>query len=235
MNVGQQPPSSTYTPTQQQCTFTNHNKHNGGGQGNGCGFPQQPTMNYGGTGGGELQNICSPTNPYKWWDNWNYCHSHGGDVDDNHTSATCGKPSPMHNPNASRTNIMGGSVAGMHKFILPLTSGRTPPNRCPQQQQRPQQCPPNAYYPPGGTAWQQPTPPTQYGGMPQANGTFCPQTTMAMLVYQPGQGMMMNVGQYPQSAGIMPMMQMGQQPMTAPMVMNHYAPNQQPNQVPWYF
>jgi hypothetical protein len=80
----------------------------------------------------------------------------------------------MHNPNASRTNIMGGSIARMHKTILPLTSGHTPPNRCPQQQQCPQQCLPNAYYSPGGTAWQQPTPPAQYGGMPQANGHLSP-------------------------------------------------------------
>jgi hypothetical protein len=65
--------------------------------------------------------------------------------------------------------------------------------------------------------------------MPPASGTYCQQTTMAMLVYQPGQGMMMNVGQYPPSAGNVPMMQMGQQPMAAPM-MNYYAPNQQPNQ-----
>ncbi len=140
----------------------------------------------------------------------------------------------MHNPNATRTNIMGGLVAGMHKTILPLTSGRTPPNRCPQQQQRPQQRPPNAYYPPGGTAWQQPTPPAQYGGMPHAS-TYHQQTTMAMPVYQPGQGMMMNVKQYPQGAGNMPMMQMGQQPMAAPMLINHYAPNQQPNQMLGYF
>jgi hypothetical protein len=53
MNVGQQPPSSGYDPAQQQCTFTNHNKRNGGGEGNDRGFPQQPTMNYGGTGGGQ--------------------------------------------------------------------------------------------------------------------------------------------------------------------------------------
>jgi hypothetical protein len=45
MNVGQQPPSSSYAPTQQLCTFTNHNKRNGGGQGNNRGFPHQPTMN----------------------------------------------------------------------------------------------------------------------------------------------------------------------------------------------
>ncbi len=197
MNVGQQPPRSGYAPAHQQCTFTNHNKHNGGGQGNGCGFPQQPTMTYGGTGGGQQQNICPPPNPYKRWENWNYCSFHGGDVEDNHTSATCGKPGPMHNPNTTHANIMGGSLARMHKTILPLISGRTPPNHCPQQQQRPQQRPPNAYYPPGGTAWQQLTPLAQYGRMPQVN-TYRQQTPMTMLVYHPGQGMMMNVGQYPQ-------------------------------------
>jgi hypothetical protein len=47
--------------------------------------------------------------------------------------------------------------------------------------------------------------------------------------------MMMNLGQYLQGAGNTPMMQMGQQPTVAPMWMNHYAPNQQPNQMPGYF
>jgi hypothetical protein len=116
----------------------------------------------------------------------------------------------MHNPNASRTNILGGSVAGMHKTILPLASGHTSPNHPPQQQQRTQQCPPNAYYPPRGMAWQQPAPPAQYDGMPQANSTYHQQMTMAMPMYQPGHGMMINVGQYPQGARNMPMMQMGQ-------------------------
>jgi hypothetical protein len=67
--------------------------------------------------------------------------------------------------------------------------------------------------------------------MPQAS-TYRQQMTMAMPVYQPGQGMMMNIGQYLQGAGNMPIMQMGQQPMVAPMLMNHYAPNQQTNQMP---
>jgi hypothetical protein len=84
------------------------------------------------------------------------------------------KPGPMNNPNTSRTNIMGGSVAGFHKTILPLASGRAPPTV--------------------GTAWQQPTPPNLYGGMPPANGTYHQQMTMVMPVYQPGQGMMMNIG-----------------------------------------
>jgi hypothetical protein len=228
------PTFSGYAPAQQQHTFSNHNKRNGGGQGNNRAFPHQPTMNYGGMGGGQQQNIHAPLNPYKQWENWNYCHSHGGDVDDNHTSAMCGKPGPMHNLNATRTNIMGGSVDGMHKTILPLTSGCTPPNCCPQQQQRPQQRLPNAYYPPGNTAWQQLTSPAQYGGMPQAN-IYHQQSTMAMPVYHPSKGMMMNVGQYPQGTGNMPVMQMGQQPMAAPMLMNHYASNQQPNQILGYF
>jgi hypothetical protein len=126
----------------------------------------------------------------------------------------------MHNPKTSCTNIMGGSVARMHKTILPSASGCTPPNRHPQQQQHPQQHLLIAYYPPRGTAWQQPSPPAQYGGMPLANGTYRQQMTMAMPVYQPGQGMMMNVGQYPQGAKKVWMMQMGQQPMAAPMLMN---------------
>ncbi len=52
-----QPPSSTYAPAQQQRTFINHNKRNGGGQGNGRGFPQQLTMTYSDTGDGQQQNI----------------------------------------------------------------------------------------------------------------------------------------------------------------------------------
>jgi hypothetical protein len=66
--------------------------------------------------------------------------------------------------------------------------------------------------------------------MPQANGTYPQQTTMAMPVYQPGQGI-----QYPQGARNILMMQMGQQLMAAPLLMNHYVPNQQPNQMLGYF
>jgi hypothetical protein len=151
MTVGQQPPSSGYAPAQQQRTFTNQNKCNGGSQSSGCDFPQQPTMSFNGTGGSQQQVIHPPT-PYKRWENWNYCHSHGSDIDNNHPSATCGKSGPTHNSNVSRTNIMGGSVAGMHKTILPLACGCTPPNCYPQQQQGSQQRPPITYYPPGGTA-----------------------------------------------------------------------------------
>ncbi len=53
MTVGQQPPSHDYTTAQQQRTFPNHNKSNSGSQSNSRGFPQQQTVNYGGTGGGQ--------------------------------------------------------------------------------------------------------------------------------------------------------------------------------------
>ncbi len=213
MAIGQQPPCSLYAPTQQQCKFINHNKRNGGSQNSGHGVPQQSTMSYGNPGGSQQQALHPPT-PYKCWEDWNYCHTYGSDVDDTHTSAMCGKPGPMHNPNAGRANIMGGLVAEMHKTILPSAFGHTSPNCCPQQR------PPLAYSLPGGTAWQQPTPPVQFGRMPLASGIYLLQTTMSMWVYQPDQGMMMNVGQYPPSARNMPMMLMGQQPMAAPMMMN---------------
>jgi hypothetical protein len=58
---------------------------------------------------------------------------------------------------------------------------------------------------------------------------------MAMPVNQPGQGMMMNAGQYPPRARNMFLIQMGQQPTAAPMMTNYNAPNQQPNQQTGYF
>jgi hypothetical protein len=126
--------SSIYAPAQQQCTFNNRNKRNGGSQNSGHGFPQQPTMSF-------LVRAAANSRPYilplptSVGRNWNYCHTHGGDVDDTHTSATFGKLGPSHYPNVSRANIMSGSVAGMHKTISPLARCHTLPNCCPQQQQ----------------------------------------------------------------------------------------------------
>jgi len=113
---------------------------------------------------------------------------------------------------------MGGSIAGMHKTILPSACGHTPPpQRRPQQQQRPQQHPPVAYYPVQGTM--QPT--------------YRARTTMPIPVHQPGQGMMNFVGQqYP--APNAPNAQMMQQPaqQVMPMMAPYYAPNQQPHYAP---
>jgi hypothetical protein len=191
MAVGQQPPSNIYAPTQHQRTSNNHGiRRNGKGQGSGGsgGGNQQPTW-YGFGGAGAQQPSRAPT-PYKRWKNWNYCHMHGGDIEDWHMSAMCGKPGRTHNPHVTRANTMGGLAVGMHKTILPLISKRTAPNHRPQQQQLSHQGRPIAHYPAQGTNWQQAPPPAHFSGMPPAGGSYCQQMNMAIPVYQPSQAMM---------------------------------------------
>ena len=94
---------------------------------------------------------------------------------------------------------------------------RLPPRR-PQQQQRPQQHPPVAYYP-------------AVQGMMQP--MYRARTTMPIPVHQPGQGMMNFVGQQypaPNAANAQMMQQPAQQAM--PMMAPYYAPNQQPYHAP---
>ncbi len=142
MDIGHQqpPPNKIYYPPQQQQRRHNNSRNSRGGRGsggyngNGSGYRQQPISHQGQQGGGH--GPVRPPTPYKQWENWNYCHMHGGDVKDAHTSATCPREGPFHNPNATRANTMGGSPAGMHKTILPSASGGTPPPSCQQQQQR---------------------------------------------------------------------------------------------------
>jgi hypothetical protein len=43
---------------------------------------------------------------------------HGGNVDNNHTSATCAHPGENHQRTATRINTMGGTLHGMNKTIL---------------------------------------------------------------------------------------------------------------------
>jgi hypothetical protein len=96
---------------------------NGGGAYNGGGG----TYNSGGTGYGAPPSLAQPRLPVKRFKNWNYCHMHGGEVDDNHTSATCARPGDQHQRAATRTNTMNGNMRGMHKTVLPSTVGRRPP------------------------------------------------------------------------------------------------------------
>jgi hypothetical protein len=162
MAVGQQqlPPNNIYYAPQQQQHRHNNSRNNCGGRGgggfnsNGGGYPQQPTLHQGQQSGG--RGFVRPTH-YKRYENRNYCHMHGGDVKDGHTSATCNRRGSVHNPNATRANMMGGLPVGMHKTILPSATGCTPsPHRLQQQQQRP----PVSYYLTQNT-WQQP--PAQFG------------------------------------------------------------------------
>ena len=120
-----------------------------------------------------------PPSPMKRFENWNYCHTHGGDIDDQHNSITCIKPGPAHNRNATRQNTMGGSTGGMHKTILPSASGRVPP-------------PPRQVRAPMGPPIVQQLSPTQHAAWRQAGGP--PLTQPAMPMYPQTQGMW-HVGQ----------------------------------------
>jgi hypothetical protein len=104
---------------------------------------QQP----GGFPGGK--HPLQPPTPFKMFVNWNDCYTHGRDVNNTHTGMTCRHPGPLHNPNATRTNTMGGNMAGLHRMILPSTSGRVPPA-------------PHRPPAPTLTMWQQPLPPTNF-------------------------------------------------------------------------
>jgi hypothetical protein len=91
---------------------------NGGGSYNGGGF--------GGSGSGPTPKGAA-ANPVKRFENWHYCHTHGGNVDDNHTSTTCACPGEHHQRAATHANTMGGNMRGMHKTILPSAVGHAPP------------------------------------------------------------------------------------------------------------
>jgi hypothetical protein len=95
------------------------NAHGGGGGGyNGNGNTN---------GGGYGIGTGDPPSQIKRFKNWNYCSTHGGDVDNYHTSATCARPGENHQHMATCTNTMGGSMRGMHKPILPSAAGRQAP------------------------------------------------------------------------------------------------------------
>jgi hypothetical protein len=141
MVLGQQPLSGIYTLQQQQpgCRSASRRPSTGGRR-----YPaptpyQQPK----GFSGG--QHPLQPPTPFKTFENWNYCQMHGGDFNNTHTGMLCRNPGPSHNPNATRTNTMGGLTAGLHRTILPSASGSVPP--APHQQ-----CTP------APTMWQQPPP-----------------------------------------------------------------------------
>jgi uncharacterized membrane protein YgcG len=83
----------------------NYNMNNGGYYGNGGGYYANRQTN--------------PPNPVKYYNNWNYCWTHGHDLPDNHCSANCRNPTDGHMWNATRTNTMGGRDKNKHKTQLP--------------------------------------------------------------------------------------------------------------------
>ena len=81
------------------------------------GFPMQQQVP--GMQQAPAQQPSKPMNPTKYFANWNYCWTHGYDVADNHTSATCPKPAANHQFMATRQNTLGGSKKAMHKVQFP--------------------------------------------------------------------------------------------------------------------
>ena len=111
-NPNHQPSNNGYQSNNYRNNNNNNNKCRGNSNQQGAMYPP---------------GVQPPTNPVKRFENWNYCHTHGFDVDDNYTSQTCTHPGNCHNYAATRNNTMLGSIAGAHKTILPSAVGRQPP------------------------------------------------------------------------------------------------------------
>ena len=109
-------------------------------------------------------------NPFRVYENGNYCWTHGHHVQDDHTSATCTMPDPGHQHATTKTNTIGGSNAGSHKTIMPSQSGRT-------RITKPQPPPTKAYQ-----AW-------RAAGCPQPKGQFMKQFKAQNATQQPMQQM----------------------------------------------
>jgi hypothetical protein len=103
------------------------------GNGGGGGYNQGSGMNFNGGGGNCPTPGTShlPPPPLKQFENWNYCHIHGGNIHDTHTSATCAQPSENHHHTATRSNTMGDNNNRLHKTVLPSAVGQRPPAALP--------------------------------------------------------------------------------------------------------
>jgi hypothetical protein len=148
MALGQQAPPGIYMLQQQQhgCRSALRQLSTGCRKNPALTAYQQP----GGFPGSQHQ--LQPPTPFKTFENWNYCRKHGGVINNTHFGMSCRNPGPSHNPNATRTNTMGGNTAGLHKTILPSASGCVPPApRWPQA--------------PAPPMWQQPLPPVNFTPM----------------------------------------------------------------------
>jgi hypothetical protein len=135
-----QPPQAPQYPTVYQPAYQQPYQHTGGRAGRGEG---RRGGRYGGRYGGHSN--CNggqsnsyqqqgqfagyqqqgprgnqPINPVKRHKNWNYCWSHGHDVEEWHTSQTCPPASqkPGHMHHATRYNHCGGSMKGIHKMQM---------------------------------------------------------------------------------------------------------------------
>ena len=58
-------------------------------------------------------------NWFKIYNNWNYCYTHGCDVHNMHTNATCENLVYRHNLGTTQNNMIGGSMKGQYQDVLP--------------------------------------------------------------------------------------------------------------------
>ncbi len=206
-------PPPMYPPPTQQRNYNAYYARRGGRGGRRTGYQKQAPLPT-----GPPAAMLSVPNPNKRWDNWNYCHTHGYDVEPDHTSATCTRPGPFHNWQATRTNNMGGSIRAQHKTILPLAGG---------QQQQPTYGNYNhaPMYPPATPYMQQRQPPA-----PHQYNNGQPPTTPPMMPQQP---MMHN--QHHAMAMTAPIQPMQHVPVYAPNTMStNYGQQQQQYGHPQY-
>jgi hypothetical protein len=109
----------TWPPTNQgqqgQPNGSGFGSNNGGSQnglyrGNGSGYNQGRVTTFnGGIGSYPTQGTSNPPSPIKKYNNWNYCHTHGREIHNNHTSVTCVQPGVNYQHATTRTNTMGGN------------------------------------------------------------------------------------------------------------------------------
>jgi hypothetical protein len=81
----------------------------------------------GGGGSYPTQGTSNPPSPIKKFNYWDYCHTHGSDIHNNHTSTTCANSGFNHQHAATRANTMGGNNKGLLKTILPGATGQRTP------------------------------------------------------------------------------------------------------------
>ena len=73
--------------------------------------------------GNQNRNRPAYSNTNKRFANWNYCHTHGYDLPDDHDSTTCLNPAWNHVWTATRQNPCDGCQKNMHKVCLPTQQG----------------------------------------------------------------------------------------------------------------
>ena len=98
-----------------QCHQLKTNRDNSGGRGRGCNGRGRGRGRYNRRGRGERgtkdcpkwRESCNDGRTTKFYNNKNMCHTHGWDISDNHTSATCSYPDKNHEFDATADDPKG--------------------------------------------------------------------------------------------------------------------------------